>query len=133
MLTHGIPSDFPSGVNLFIPPYAIGSVPSLSGHAIAYRWRSRSKVRRHRASNPQGSSSKGYYLCRSPWINSCAPLFSRTHYWYEVGILNIYMYVWSSDVACWTSTRMVARWQQLNREKLHLPVSVRAWELGLAR
>ena len=22
------------------PPYAIGSVPSLSGHAIAYRWRS---------------------------------------------------------------------------------------------
>ena len=23
------------------PPYAIGSVPSLSGHAIAYRWRSR--------------------------------------------------------------------------------------------
>ena len=31
------------------PPYAIGSVPSLSGHAIiAYRWRSLSRVRRHR-------------------------------------------------------------------------------------
>ena len=26
------------------PPYAIGSVPSLSGHAIAYRWRSLPRV-----------------------------------------------------------------------------------------
>ena len=32
------------------PPYAIGSVPSLSGHAIAYRWRSLPRVHRHRAS-----------------------------------------------------------------------------------
>ena len=40
------------------PPYAIGSVPSLSGHAIAYRWRSLSRVRRHRASKPQGSSER---------------------------------------------------------------------------
>ena len=40
------------------PPYAIGSVPSLSGHAIAYRWRSLPRVRRHRASNPQGSSER---------------------------------------------------------------------------
>ena len=39
-----------------IPPYAIGSVPSLSGHALAYRWRSLPRVRRHRASKPQGSS-----------------------------------------------------------------------------
>ena len=38
------------------PPYAIGSVPSLSGHAIAYRWRSLPRVRRQRVSNPQGSS-----------------------------------------------------------------------------
>ena len=36
---------------------AIGSVPTFSGHAIAYRWRSPPKVRRHRASSPQGSSS----------------------------------------------------------------------------
>ena len=28
------------------PPYAIGSVPSLSGHAIAYRWRSK-KLQSH--------------------------------------------------------------------------------------
>ena len=40
------------------PPYAIGSVPSLSGHAIAYRWRSLLRVRRHRASKPQGSSER---------------------------------------------------------------------------
>ena len=40
------------------PPYAIGSVPSLSGHAIAYRWRSLPRVRRHRASKPQGNSDQ---------------------------------------------------------------------------
>ena len=32
------------------PPYVIGSVPGLLGHAIAYRWRSLPRVRRHRAS-----------------------------------------------------------------------------------
>ena len=37
------------------PSYATGSVPSLSGHAIAYRWRSLPRVRRHGASKPQGS------------------------------------------------------------------------------
>ena len=40
------------------PPYAIGSVPSISGHAIAYRWRSLPRVGRHRASKPQGSSER---------------------------------------------------------------------------
>ena len=40
------------------PPYAIGSVTSLSGHAIAYRWRSLPRVRRHSASKPQGSSER---------------------------------------------------------------------------
>ena len=42
----------------FKPPYAIGSVPSLSGHAFAYRWRSLPRVRRHRASIPQGNSKR---------------------------------------------------------------------------
>ena len=42
----------------FKSPYAIGSVPSLSGHAIAYRWRSLPRVRRHRASKSQGSSKR---------------------------------------------------------------------------
>ena len=40
------------------PPYAIGSVPSLSGHASAYRWCSLPRIRRHRASKPQGSSER---------------------------------------------------------------------------
>ena len=40
------------------PPNAIGSVPSLSGHASAYRWRSLPRVRRHRGSKPQGSSER---------------------------------------------------------------------------
>ena len=36
MLTYGITPEFRGGVHLFLlkPPYAIGSVPSLSGHAI---------------------------------------------------------------------------------------------------
>ena len=38
-----------------VPPYAIGSAPSSSGHAMAYRWRSLPRVRRHRASSPQGT------------------------------------------------------------------------------
>ena len=69
------------------PPHAIGPVPSLSGHAIAYRWRSLPKVRRHRPSKPQGSSERVL-----PWQVTmmdqlmCAS-FSHTRYWYEVGIL----------------------------------------------
>ena len=42
----------------FEPPHAIGSVPRLSGHAIAYRWRSLPRVRRHRASKSQDSSER---------------------------------------------------------------------------
>ena len=70
------------------PPYAIGSVLSLSGHPIAYRWRSLPKVRRHRASEPQGSSERVL-----PWqITMDQSIFaslSHTHYWYEVGMLNV--------------------------------------------
>ena len=40
------------------PPYVIASVPSLSGHATAYGWRSLPRVRWHRASKPQGSSER---------------------------------------------------------------------------
>ena len=70
------------------PPYAIGSVPSLSGHAFAYRWPSLPRVRRHRDSKPQGSSGRVL-----PWEVTmdqllCASL-SHTHYWYEVGMLKV--------------------------------------------
>ena len=70
------------------PPYAIGSVPSLSGHAIAYRWRSLPRVRRHGASKPQGSSERVL-----PWQVTMDRLIfaslSHTHYWYEVGMLKV--------------------------------------------
>ena len=70
------------------PPYAIGSVPSLSGHAIAYRWRSLPRVRRHKASKPQGSSERVL-----PWQITMDQLIfaslSHTHYWYEVGMLKV--------------------------------------------
>ena len=72
------------------PPYATGSVPSLSGHAIiAYRWRSLPRVRRHRASKSQGSSERVL-----PWQVTMDQLLifaslSHTHYWYEVGMLKV--------------------------------------------
>ena len=70
------------------PLYAIGSVPSLSGHAIAYRWRSLPRVHRHRASKPQGSSERVL-----PWQITMDQLIfaslSHTHYWYEVGMLKV--------------------------------------------
>ena len=73
------------------PRYAIGSVPGLSGHAIAYRWRSLPRVRRHRASKSQGTSERVL-----PWQVTMeqlifAPL-SHTHYWYEVGMLKVPAY-----------------------------------------
>ena len=87
MLTYGIPPEFRGGVHMK-PPYAIGSVPSLSGHAVAYRWRSLPRVRRHRASKPQGSSERVL-----PWQITMDQLIfaslSHTHYWYEVGMLKV--------------------------------------------
>ena len=56
------------------PPYAIGSVPSLSGHAIAYRWRSLPRVRRHRASKPQGGSERVL-----PWQITMCKLEAPNH------------------------------------------------------
>ena len=88
-LTCGIPPEFRGGAHLFIynPPYAIGSVPSLSGYAIAYRWRSLPRVGRHRASKPQGSSERVL-----PWqatMDLIRASLSHTHYWYEVGMLKV--------------------------------------------
>ena len=58
------------------PPYAIGSVPSLSGHAIAYRRHSLPRVHRHRASSPQGSSGYGCSLFR----HHNGPFFVRLYF-----------------------------------------------------
>ena len=53
-----LPSSAAASIYIFRPPYAIGPVPSLSGHAFAYRWRSLPRVRRHRASKCQGSHKR---------------------------------------------------------------------------
>ena len=70
------------------PPYAIVSVPRLSGHAIAYRWRSLPRVRPHRASKPQGSSERVL-----PWQVTMDQLIyaspSHAHYWYDVDMLKV--------------------------------------------
>ena len=73
---------------LFKPPYAIGSVPSLSGLAIAYRWRSLPRVRRHRASKPQGSSKRVPPSQVTMDQLICVSL-SHTQYWYDVGMLKL--------------------------------------------
>ena len=70
------------------PPYAIGSVRSLSGHAIAYRWRPLPTVRRHRASKPQDSSERVLAWQVTMDQLMCASL-SHTRYWYEVGMLKM--------------------------------------------
>ena len=57
------PYIFASNTHHRVSPEFIGSVPSLSGHAIACRLRSLPTVRWHRASSPQGSSSNGCCLC----------------------------------------------------------------------
>ena len=97
------------------PPYAIGSVPSLSGHALAYRWRSLPRVRRHRASKPQGSSELVL-----PWQVTmdqlvCASL-SHIHYWYEVGMSKVpwlYVLLGNSSTDCkMLRTLAVGRRQQ---------------------
>ena len=82
------PSRVPRRRLLMKPPYAIESVPRLSGHAIAYRWSSLPRVRWHRASKPQGSSERVL-----PWQVTmdqliCASL-SHTHHWYEVGMFKV--------------------------------------------
>ena len=59
ILTNIIEREFvATAIRCFKSPYAIGSLPSLLGHAIPYRWRSLPRVRRHRASNFQGSSKR---------------------------------------------------------------------------
>ena len=48
-LTTGfLPISVTVSIYSFKPPYAIGPVSSLSGHAIAYRWRSMPRIRRQR-------------------------------------------------------------------------------------
>ena len=72
----------------FEKPYAIGLVPSLSGHANAYRRRLLPRDRRHRASKPQGSSERVLPWQVTMYQLICAT-FPHTHYWHEVGMLKV--------------------------------------------
>ena len=65
----------------FKPTYVIGSVPSFSGHAIWYRWRSLPRVRRHRASKPQGSSKRVLTWEDTAMDQLICASLSHTHYW----------------------------------------------------
>ena len=69
VLTYGIFLPSSAAASIYeIAIYAIGSVPSvILGHAIACRWRSLPRVRRHRASKPQGVPNECCCLGRSPW------------------------------------------------------------------
>ena len=71
-----------------IPSNVFGSVPSLSGHAAAYRWGSLPTIRRYFVSSPQASLINGSSSFRSHRHGLCfdAPLFFHTHYWYVVGM-----------------------------------------------
>ena len=53
----------------FKSPYAIGPVPILSGHSVAYRWRSLPRV--HRLTGPVHLKVVPNECClgRSPWTN----------------------------------------------------------------
>ena len=64
------------------------SAPSSSSHAIAYRWRSLPRVRRHRASKSQGNSKRVL-----PWQVTMDQIifasFSHARYCSEVGMLKV--------------------------------------------
>ena len=81
VLAYGVPPEFRGGVHLFVY-----NRHTPSGHAVAYRWRSLLRVRRHGASKPQGSSERVL-----PWQVTMNQLIfasrSHTHYWYKVGML----------------------------------------------
>ena len=89
------------------PPYAIGSVPSLSGHAIAYRWRLLPRVRRHRASKPRDSSER--VLPRQVHMNQICASLCHTHYWYKVGALKVpsSRLIPAGEAVCAWSSRLI--------------------------
>ena len=79
VLTYGIPPEFRDGVHSFIynrhTRHRV-SPELLSGHAVAYRWRSLPRVRRHGATKPQGIIVPNECcLGRSPWTNQYSLLW----------------------------------------------------------
>ena len=100
-------------------PYAIESVPSLSGHVIAYRWRLLPRVRRYRASKSQDN-----YVRVLPWQvtmdQSICAFFSHTHYWYEVGMLKDTGKLSNNYVVCMVITHSRVWINQVRLPVLHV-------------
>ena len=93
VLTYGIPPEFRGGVHLFIlnrhMPSSQSRVYMWSPSCVPMAFTAESP-RRHRASKPQGSSER--VLPGQVTMDQliCASL-SYTHYWYEVGMLKVYI------------------------------------------
>ena len=82
VLTYDIPSAFLNGVHIYI--YTVNrhhrdSPEFIESRNCACRWRILPRVRCHRTSKPQGSSSNGCCLCITMYQLKCASL-SHTHY-----------------------------------------------------
>ena len=105
------PSRVPRRRPFMKPPYAIGPVPSLSGRAIAYRWRSLPRVRRHRASKSQGGFER-----LLPWQVTMDQLIfaslSHNRYWYEVGIRGTWCSRALSCLRCRRCPRSLRHWAE---------------------
>ena len=95
---------------------AIGSGPSLLGHAIAYRWRPLLRVRRHRANSSQGSLSNSCCL----FIDHLSKYQRRPN-------------VWSSLIAEYGSTRYGCQSCSSSAEQFFFILSPFGPEFGLAR
>ena len=89
LLTGFLPSSAAASIYSFITAIRHRVSPDLSGHAIAYRWRSLPGVRQRGASKPQGSSERVLRLGSSPWTKIIFASLSHTHCWYEVGMLKV--------------------------------------------
>ena len=72
------------GDHTHVPSTAIGAVPSLSGQATGYQWRSLPRGRRRSANVVVLKVFPITVLPFqvSPWTNCCAPLFFYIHFWY---------------------------------------------------
>ena len=96
--------------------------PNLLGHAIAYRWRSLPRVRRYRASKPQGSSKRVL-----PWQVTMDQLISaslsHTHTLLKVLIYHTYIHTACKTVNSFTrmATRGVQRKIRPHLDLLSIP------------
>ena len=93
---HFSPSRFPRRRHLSRQT-AIGSAPSLTGHAAAYRWRSLPRIRRHGVSCPKGGSSDGWVMAVQ--VNPLGPhLFGSLLVSQYICILSTFSRVWVGRV-----------------------------------